>query len=390
MTCASAALCDKTNKTCVSATCTVGSHHCAGAELQICNGSQTDWDDQEPCATAALCDAVAGACKPAVCEPGTDFQCLANGDLQECKADRTGYQKKDALHLTGVLRLDRRCLQPRALRRHRLSMQRALLQKCKADRTGWNTLDTCDTAALCDEATMQCNVAACGVGEHDCAGADLLVCNPGRTGFVKSLTCTSAGLCDKVQGQCDVCTPGQFSCNLAELQQCDPDGQADPVAQTCNSAGHCVANGSSGSCLLCDPNEFRCSGSELQKCAPISSASCCRWTAATRRCATKTARSVCQTVPLALRLEPSAGVEKVGCHAAARIAETSVASPGQAGTLGALSIVSAMRFPSCRPEVPEDFTGRKGGREVREVFGARHRYGHCVALRIESYKAIHI
>jgi hypothetical protein len=132
---------------------------------------------------------------------------------------------------------------------------------------GWNTTDTCATPDLCSKALQKCIDPSCNLNAYDCAGATLLVCNPGRTGFVQKETCASTDLCDKAQGQCDICTPGVFSCNRAELHQCDATGQTNPVVQTCSSVDRCQASGVVGNCLLCDLDEYRCSLNVLQKCA---------------------------------------------------------------------------------------------------------------------------
>jgi hypothetical protein len=64
-----------------------------------------------------------------------------------------------------------------------------------------------------------------------------------------------------------VCVANVYSCEGADLHKCDAAGQSSPIAQTCNSAAHCQANGTMGQCLLCDPGDYRCSGSLLQTCS---------------------------------------------------------------------------------------------------------------------------
>src|SRR5262249_38072515 len=125
----------------------------------------------------------------------------------------------------------------------------------------------CATSALCDAKAQVCHDPACDVGDHDCAQKDLLVCNPGRTGLVLQKTCQSVDLCDGAHGECDICTPGQYRCDGADLLQCDPPEQAEPVAVHCNSAAHCHADGATGTCYVCDDGQFNCTDAGvLQSC----------------------------------------------------------------------------------------------------------------------------
>jgi hypothetical protein len=110
-TCATAALCDAANGTCITPTCLPNTYRCNGAVLQTCNADQNGWADKETCGSGGLCDATNGRCSTSACRPGT-YQCSG-----------------------------------------------ATLQVCRGDQTGWDTVIVCATAGLCNAMTGMCDVA---------------------------------------------------------------------------------------------------------------------------------------------------------------------------------------------------------------------------------------
>jgi hypothetical protein len=203
-------------------------------------------------------------CHPPVCEPGEDYECEANGDLRECKADRTGYQVKETCTSEAHCDANAGACKDAPCMVGDYQCSGAVLQTCRNDRLGWDDGPTCDTADLCSEAQEKCLTPACTAGERKCSGKDLLTCNAGRTDF-NVQTCPV--LCDQAQAQCAVCVSGAFRCDGGDLYRCDSDGQAEPNLDTCVYG--CVASpdGSMGYCNVCVPDEYRCTNNVLEKCA---------------------------------------------------------------------------------------------------------------------------
>jgi hypothetical protein len=99
-TCATAALCDATNGTCITPTCLPNTYRCSGAVLQTCNADQNGWTDKETCASGGLCDATNGRCSTSACTPGT-YQC-SGATLQVCRADQTGWDQVAVCSAAGL------------------------------------------------------------------------------------------------------------------------------------------------------------------------------------------------------------------------------------------------------------------------------------------------
>jgi hypothetical protein len=102
------------------------------------------------------------------------------------------------------------------------------------------------------------------VGQYRCDAQNLDVCNTGRTGFLTVQACASAQLCDATNAQCDVCVAGAFSCQGADLHQCAPDGQSDPVVATCATAALCPPSGPACTPPVCNPGDYRCNPNSPQ------------------------------------------------------------------------------------------------------------------------------
>lgn len=84
-------------------------------------------------------------------------------------------------------------------------------------------LETCDSAALCDQIGKKCEPAVCQMDEHDCQGGQLLRCKDDLTGFEPKTTCPME-LCDKAGKKCNFCLPDSKMCVGDTLEVCSADG----------------------------------------------------------------------------------------------------------------------------------------------------------------------
>jgi hypothetical protein len=123
----------------------------------------------------------------------------------------------------------------------------------------------------------------CSPGEFHCDGAALQLCDTATGGFRTVRVCSSAELCCAdpalcVEGQpgcaAPVCSPGEFRCQDAALEECNAGQTGFVEVDRCASALHC--NASQGRCndQPCDTTlrEQQCSGAILEECLPGRSA----------------------------------------------------------------------------------------------------------------------
>jgi alpha-tubulin suppressor-like RCC1 family protein len=102
--------------------------------------------------------------------------------------------------------------------------------------------------------------ADCTLGEHFCsADGHLLTCKAGTPpAFDKGVDCGSADLCSETQGICLKCSPGEFQCSGATLQQCNIFGSAFEDSALCDSKTACIASGQKGYCVRCKAASVSC------------------------------------------------------------------------------------------------------------------------------------
>ena len=94
-TCASAAHCDSTFDRCQSAPCVPELCRCNAGVVEVCSVDQLGWDVLETCASPALCESdpegTTAICLEPACAAG-ETRCTADGTLETCRADLTGFQ----------------------------------------------------------------------------------------------------------------------------------------------------------------------------------------------------------------------------------------------------------------------------------------------------------
>jgi hypothetical protein len=181
-TCASAALCSTAEGGCLEPVCAVGEKRCTAAMLEVCVDDRSNWVSSEQCSSAALCDSLAGACLPPACS-ADDAQC------------------------TG-----------------------ATLRSCNPDRTAF-TEQTCESPDLCDSRAGVCQRPTCELGMGRCEGGVLFRCEGDPPRFERIDTCDEAALCDAAGVQCRACVPSSQRCSNdgRAAISCDPTGLSETV-----------------------------------------------------------------------------------------------------------------------------------------------------------------
>lgn len=92
-------------------------------------------------------------------------------------------------------------------------------------------------------------------GTARCLDAELQTCKSHVYATVE--TCESAERCNALRQTCLDCAPGSFRCTADTLEQCDLEGSAFELVQTCRRDA-CVADEHSGFCTVCEPGEALC------------------------------------------------------------------------------------------------------------------------------------
>lgn len=96
-------------------------------------------------------------------------------------------------------------------------------------------------------------------GSARCSGSELQVCKSHSYSTLE--TCTDPGRCNALRQSCLDCTPGSFRCTGDTLEQCNLEGSAFELVQTCSKGG-CVAEDDGGFCRVCEPGEALCESQE--------------------------------------------------------------------------------------------------------------------------------
>jgi len=181
-TCASAALCSTEEGGCLEPVCVAGDRRCTAATLEVCLDDRSSWVSSEQCSSAALCDSLAGACRPPAC----------SADDAQCRG--------------------------------------ATLRSCNADRTDF-TEQTCESPELCDSRAGVCQRPTCEPGMGRCEGSVLFRCAADPPRFERIDTCDDAARCDAAGVQCLTCVPNSQRCSddgRAAIS-CDPTGQSETL-----------------------------------------------------------------------------------------------------------------------------------------------------------------
>ena len=215
--------------------CRPGSYQCNETQPQVCD-SDSAWHPASaaPCASPALCKVADDASAASCAQPG----CPAAGALQ-CVGDH--------------------------------------LQRCPDSLVGWEDVELCASAALCDVAAANAQVAAhgfptcvvptCSPGQFNCDTGSPRPCNAQRTGWGEPLASCS-GACNVALGDCSACKPGSYACSGRELSLCSAEQTWSSVA--CSSVLSCNSAAETPACdaQVCKPGEWRCNDdlSTLERC----------------------------------------------------------------------------------------------------------------------------
>lgn len=92
-------------------------------------------------------------------------------------------------------------------------------------------------------------------GDARCSGEVLEVCKAGAYSTVQ--VCESTERCNMTRRTCLDCAPGTFRCTGDNLEQCNLEGSAFEVVQTCQK-GACSAAEASGFCVVCEAGQTLC------------------------------------------------------------------------------------------------------------------------------------
>lgn len=233
--------------------CSPGQGRCRGALLQRCNTEGNGWEPAEQCASSALCDPNEDSCLTPACSSGQHV-CTASGELLVCASDRTGFeheaQCQSGAYCSAVS--GREGCEGIACRAGRQRCNGAQIEQCRNDRLGFDLVgEPCASAALCREGESdlaRCEAPVCPKGEFTCDGARLMRCSDEATALIEIRSCPSAALCNAAEQRCDppTCSLGQQRCNGNVLTRCNAAQTEFVPVETC------------GSVLLCDPSAAGC------------------------------------------------------------------------------------------------------------------------------------
>jgi Cys-rich repeat protein len=292
------------------AACQMGESRCMGNQRWLCNSARTALTLQETCTQACINSGIADYC--GMCAPG-NTQC--DGDLlQTCQNNgslNTGTNCPNGCVTTSpTAAACAPTCRPGTYRCASSTMPAApdgaQLQQCNATGTGWTLIQTCGSAALCDEQNHECDdctsgdyncnagtLRSCNASGHwastggtNCSGTTLRTCGgPGRN-TVNTETCASAGLCNETEDRCDQCNVSGYSCSAGALRSCDvttgqwvPEGTRNcfppPSGNTLYTCSGSTLTGpttcticddTDNQCDVCSPGAYSCSAGTLRRC----------------------------------------------------------------------------------------------------------------------------
>lgn len=106
----------------------------------------------------------------------------------------------------------------------------ATLRTCSPDRTGF-TEQACESPELCDNRAGVCQRPTCELGMGRCEGSVLFRCDGDPPRFERIDTCDEAALCDAAGVQCLACVPSSQRCSDdgRVAISCDPSGQSETL-----------------------------------------------------------------------------------------------------------------------------------------------------------------
>jgi hypothetical protein len=294
------------------AACQMGESRCMGNQRWVCNSARTALTLQETCTQACINSGIADYC--GMCAPG-NTQC--DGDLlQTCQNNgslNTGTNcPNGCVTASPTAAACAPTCRPGTYRcassTTPTAPDGAQLQQCNATGTGWTLIQTCGSAALCDEQNHECD--DCGSGDYNCnagtlrscnasgkwastggtncSGATLRTCGGAGGNTVNTETCDSAALCNDAVGadRCDECNASGYSCSAGALRSCNVStGQwvsegarncfpppSGTMLYTCSGSTltgptTCtICDDTNNQCDVCVPGAYSCSAGTLRRC----------------------------------------------------------------------------------------------------------------------------
>lgn len=287
-TCASGDLCDAKQQRC--SVCKDGDYRCLGVARQRCVSDGSHFETVESCSAENLCSE--SSCSG--CSTDGALDCSVAPLLRECRggvwvtldscATQNLCSATTAFAMT-TSEWDRKCITPACPVAGAYRCEGAMLQRCPPQQDGWVMVDTCASAALCENAVARvgdstdknapaildmCKPGCPDAGAFVCDGSTLLRCKEDQTAYETVKTCEANTECDPGSGDCgQLCVPGQYQCNGATLRKCGSTGHWADL-QKCETAALCSVTeaGQTGTCTPspCANQPYRCSGAKLQKC----------------------------------------------------------------------------------------------------------------------------
>lgn len=268
--CASFGLCaaDAEGASCREPVCggSLPDFRCDGLDVEECNAERTGYDPVRTCPANTSCDVGTGGEGPTQCDvcPANAFSCAASGALQRCSANgqtlQTVQMCRDRDHcVAGSDGSSGHCLVCDA---GETRCSGGNLETCSDDRRSWVILEACDPANGCSgnaSSGAYCN--ACPTpGERRCNGANQLrTCSDDRKQWVESTSCQDGCQEAEPQDYCRDCAPNSAQCMGDQRRMCSALGRWGNYTE-CPGSGTCIDDGNADFCSNCVPDTFVCDG----------------------------------------------------------------------------------------------------------------------------------
>ncbi len=251
---------------CVPDLCKAQEAQCQGNALAICNDSGSGFTKSTPCGAQTTCvHNIAGAsCSPWTCQPGIHCD---GAELVTCGASGLNVLAKVDCAAQGATCLGDACV-PLVCTPSALFCDGQLAKVCSADGTVAYDAGVCTEGTYCSDG--DCLPQVCQPNTPACIGTQVANCNAVGSALVLWEDCSPTGqVCS--DGVCakPICLASDVTCTGNDVMVCSANGMAWGVAQTCNTASHCIG----GVCLanVCAPNTALCDGFMVTQCNAVGS-----------------------------------------------------------------------------------------------------------------------
>jgi hypothetical protein len=257
---------------CVDTPCDPGQTSCNGAQPVVCSPDLTGFTPSgAPCASRDLCvDDVPNqpaSCRPPAClrGPGTNEYRCNGAQLQQCNTQLTGYDTIATCASAGLCG-------PRAngcsapvcnAGQRRCNPANGSVEVCNAQLTGFVVESNCGGNGCRQGPPPVCNNCVPG-SPASCTNGDIVTCNGGVAG---NTDCGAAGCRATAQGPlCNACTPGAPpACTGGDIVTCTG---GVPQLQDCGAAGCRVPTAGAPLCNDCVPGSVpTCTNGDIVACA---------------------------------------------------------------------------------------------------------------------------